>query len=383
MRILHTSDWHLGHTLCRYDRSAEQLDMLAQLREIVGAHRPDVMIVAGDIFHNPQPPVGAQTMLASFLTGLMNENPGMTTVITAGNHDSAARHEIFRVPWRQFGIHAVGTLGSLDKHIIEIPDKGFVVAVPYAHERNLPPEVFSKLLDQTARRNKQGLPVVLTAHLAVSGCDFSGHDRNADDDLSAVGGIDCRPLADFGKGYDYLALGHIHRSQSVPGSGGRARYSGTPLPVSFDEPSVHSVTIADIPAHGAKPEISEIEIGNPYPLVTLPTSGFADWERAKQLLTDFPADIPAYLRLNVEIDDFLPAGAEAEARAIAEKKACRFCLINTRRKDRNPERSERGITIQEFREEAPIEIARRYAADAGIEFDAELQKLFAEIVTGL
>lgn len=380
MRILHTSDWHLGHSLCRYDRSEEQTAMLRQIRDIVEHHRPDVMLVAGDIYHNPHPSAGTQMMLADALVDLHELHPEMRVVITAGNHDSAARHEIFRQPWRRLGVHAIGNIGLPDDHIIEIPGRGYVVAVPYAHERNIPPDFFRELLDEVTRRNTDNRPVVMTAHLTISGCDYSGHERSSD---MTAGGIDSRPLSDLGRGYDYLALGHIHRRQTIPGSDGRARYCGTPLPVSFDETGTHVVFIVDLHGHGISPSVTGIEINNPHPLVTLPTSGFTGWEQAKKLLTEFPDDIPAYLRLNVETEDFLPAGAEAEAREIAGHKQGRFCYINVRRKESHGNPAAGTISIQEFREEAPVDIARRYAADAGIIFDDEMESMFNEIVADL
>ena len=118
--------------------------------------------------------------------------------------------------------------------------------------------------------------------------------------------------AQMGDGYDYLALGHIHHGQFVHSGKHNVRYCGTPLPVSFDETFTHSVTMVEIGRHGEKPIVTEIEIENPHSLVTLPTDGFTTWEEAKELLVKFPDNIPAYIRLNVEVDDFLPLEAQAE-----------------------------------------------------------------------
>ena len=97
MKILHTSDWHLGHTLYNYDRTEEQADMLRQMTEIVEKHKPDVFLLSGDVYHTPQPSAAVQTMFTDAMVRIHDANPGMTIVVTAGNHDSGTRHEIFRV----------------------------------------------------------------------------------------------------------------------------------------------------------------------------------------------------------------------------------------------------------------------------------------------
>lgn len=376
MKILHTSDWHLGHSLYNYDRTEEQMAMLVQMVKIVDKEKPDVFLLCGDVYHTPQPSASVQTMFTNALVEIHNANPNMTIVITAGNHDSGTKHDIFKTPWKALKVYTVGNIDSknLEDLIIDIPGQGYVVAVPYVSERNMPHDFFQNLLDMAAERNKAHLPVVMTAHTTVSGCDFSGHDNASE---YVVGGIDSHLIEDFGSGYDYLALGHIHHAQFVRGSHHRVRYSGTPIPISFDENYPHSVTIVELNEHGEQPIVREIEITTHRPLVTLPKDGVATWEDAKYLLQTFPNDIEAYIRLNVEVDTFLPAEANAEALILAENKKCRFCVINARRlnKDR---REPKVMSVQEFKTEKPIDIAERYAEDIGIVFDDDMKELFNE-----
>lgn len=378
MKILHTSDWHLGHTLYNYDRTEEQRAMLEQMAEIVRTEKPDVMLVCGDVYHTAQPSAAVQTMFTESLVAIRDANPGMTIVVTAGNHDSGTKHEIFRMPWRALKVHAIGKVdrNSPDYHIIEIPGKGYIIGVPYCNESNLPENFFQNMLDVVNERNTEGLPVVVTAHTTVKGCDFTGHDNVTD---YTVGGINYIEVDQFGNGYDYLALGHIHHAQFVHTGKHNARYSGTPLAVSFDESYPHTVSIVDLNRHGEKPEVHTKEILNPRPLVTLPSTGTADWEEAKRLLAEFPDNLPAYVRLNVEIDNFLPVEANAEANAITAKKQCRFCHINVRRKATR-QTEDRAMSVQEFQAAEPIEIAQRYAEDSGITFDEDMSRLFGEVV---
>jgi exonuclease SbcD len=381
MKILHTSDWHLGHTLYNYDRTGEQLSMLQQMAAIVQEHQPDVFLLCGDVYHTPQPSASVQTMLTEALVSLHEVCPQMVIVVTAGNHDSGTRHEIFRTPWRALNVYAIGQTDrdNPDRHIIEVPGKGYVIALPYCNERNLPEGFIQQLLDSVAERNTMQWPVVMTAHTTVKGCDFTGHDHATE---MAVGGIDIQDLQQMGEGYDYLALGHIHRGQFVHSGRHNVRYCGTPLPVSFDETFAHSVTLVEMGKHGDRPGIETIGIANPHPLVTLPTDGFATWEEAKTLLGAFPNDIAAYIRLNVEVDDFLPVEAQAEAALLTADKQCRFCCINARRKATGRAEA-KVLSVQEFQAEKPIDIARRYAEDMGIDFDDEMRGLFNETMEKL
>lgn len=376
MKILHTSDWHLGHTLYNYDRTEEQMAMLLQMVDIVREEKPDVFLLCGDVYHTPQPSASVQTMFTNALVEIHDANPDMTIVVTAGNHDSGTKHDIFRTPWKALKVYTIGSVDANNKEdlIIEIPEQGYVIAVPYVNERNMPDGFFQDLLDIVAERNKANLPVLMTAHTTVSGCDFTGHENASE---YVVGGIDSHSLEDMGTGYDYLALGHIHHAQFVRGGHHRVRYSGTPIPVSFDENYQHSVSIVELNKHGEGPVVKEIEIQTHRPLVTLPKDGVATWKDAKDLLEGFPNDIEAYIRLNVEVDNFLPVEANAEALLLTEGKKCRFCVINTHRLKKDS-REAKVMSVQEFKTEKPIDIAERYAEDIGVEFDDDMKELFNE-----
>jgi exonuclease SbcD len=381
MKILHTSDWHLGHMLYNYDRTEEQQAMLRQMVTIVEEEKPDVFLLCGDVYHTSQPSAAVQKMYTDAIVAIHKANPGMTMVITAGNHDSGAKHEIFRTPWEALNVYAIGNLDKemWERHIIEIPGKGYVVAVPYANERNIPEGFFQQLLDEVTEKNTAGLPVVMMAHTTVKGCDFTGHDHATE---YTVGGIDSLDIEQLGHGYDYLALGHIHHEQFVHTGQHNVRYSGSPLAVSFDEAYPHSISMVEIGRHGEKPTMRQIEITNPHPLVTLPTEGLASWEDAKELLRNFPDDNPAYIRLNVEVDGFLPVEAYSEAQALTEGKQCRFCYINAKRKTEQQEDT-KVLSVQEFQAENPIDIAKRYAEYRGEKFDDEMVGMFREVLDAL
>ena len=379
MKILHTSDWHLGHTIYNYDRTEEQTDMLNQIVEIVNNERPDLFLLCGDVYHTAQPSASVQTMFVNALMNIHNANPEMTIVITAGNHDSGSRHEIFSAALETMKIYTIGNLTkeNFNKHIIEIPNKGYVIAIPYTHERNIPEGFFQQIIDYTIKQNTNNLPIIMSAHTTVKGCDFLGHDHASE---YTVGGIDAFDIDQMGEGYDYLALGHIHHEQFVHSGRHNVRYSGSPIQISFDENYPHSISIIEIDKHGDIPNTKKIEINNINPLVTLPTKGFTTWEEAKELLQNFPNDSRAYIRLNIEIEDFIPVDANATAINIANTKQCKFCYINAKRKTQINSEEISTMTIEEFQNESPINIVKRYTKDTNTIFNDEMIELLNAVI---
>lgn len=326
MKILHTSDWHLGHTLYNYDRTAEQQAFLRQLTRIVTEEQPDAMVVSGDIYHYSSPAAATQKMYTDAMLNIHQACPGMAIVVTAGNHDSSSKLEIDSSLWQHFGLNVVGNIErtaeevNLYKHIIEINNEKdnrlrhcraprLSAKLPLLDTETPRDQrqarFFQALLDEVKKRNTAQLPVVLMAHLSIEGSDRSGHDES-------IGGIEYVPLSAMGEGYDYLALGHIHCPQDIKGSHHHARYCGTPLPVSFDETYPHSVSIIEL-EKGAEPQISTREIENPIPLVTLPHDP-TPFEDALKLLEEYPEEKPAYLRLNVLTKGYLPPTATKKPR---------------------------------------------------------------------
>lgn len=393
MKILHTSDWHLGHTLYNYDRSREQQHFLSQLADIVAEERPDVMVVSGDIYHYSAPAAATQRMYTDAMLEIHLASPETTIVVTAGNHDSSSKLEVDSSLWHHFGLKVVGNIErtqeevNLEKHIIEVRNngelKGYVVAVPHVYPQNFPildtetpreqrqARFFQALLDEVEKMNNRHLPVVLMAHLSIEGSDRSGHDES-------IGGIEYVPLSALGNGYDYLALGHIHCPQYIKGSNQRARYCGTPLPVSFDETYPHSVSIILIEDN--QTEIRTREIENPLPLITLPHTP-VPFEDALKLLEEYPEETPAYIRLNVLIKDYLAPDCNERAANTAKGKACKFCYIKTNREQSSAESRLKHISIQEMQQMSPLEIAKLYFQEAeGEEMDEELSQLMETIV---
>lgn len=366
-KIIHTSDWHLGQNFYGYDRSEEQADFLSQLVDIVRQHQPDALLVSGDIFHTAAPSSAAVTLYVNAMLDIHNACPKMAIVVIAGNHDSASRLQCDSRLWELAGVRVLGGiardsegLADLDRHIIHVKGKGIVAAVPFAYPASFPlvndehvgsdqrqPVYFQSLLDHVNAQNPAQLPVVLMAHLAVNGSDFTGHE---------VGMMECVEVGVLGNGYDYAALGHIHRPQDVSE---RARYCGTPLALSFDEQCEHSVSIVEIDAHGSMPRVTTERIENIKPLRTIPAGPPVDFEAALEQLQVLVPDERAYVRLNVLVDRYLPNGAQERAALAVADKQCRFCEI---KKTAIVEASHAvsQMTMEEFNHKHPIEVAQQF-----------------------
>lgn len=346
MKILHTSDWHLGHTLHDHDREEEQRDFLQQLVTIIDRERPDAMVVCGDIFDRPQPPLWARELYTETLLKILDSYPAIQMVITAGNHDSKSSLQLEGKVWKRLNICVIGQVernedGSfnLSRHIVPVKDRdgqplGFIIAVPHIYESAFPvlsEEVpqeerqqyfYQALLDEAARQNPQGLPVVLTAHTAVSGSNFAGHDFN-----NYIGGIDTVGQETFGTGYDYLALGHIHQPQTLSGNGPAARYCGTPLTLHFDEHGNHGVTIVNL-EKDQQPDIKEITIKNCRPLLTIPNEA-APFNEVLAAISALPDNEKSYLRLHVLLDGPLPPNYIVSIQQTLQDKQAEYCCIKT------------------------------------------------------
>ena len=112
MKVIHTSDWHLGHILYNLDRNAEHEAFLGQLCKLVCTEKPDALLVSGDIFDSAQPSIPAQRLYNRMMIDIARKNPDTTIVVTAGNHDGASRQELFSELWDEaFNVKFIGKIG--------------------------------------------------------------------------------------------------------------------------------------------------------------------------------------------------------------------------------------------------------------------------------
>ncbi|HEX5598124.1 MAG TPA: exonuclease SbcCD subunit D [Micromonosporaceae bacterium] len=262
MRILHTSDWHVGKVLKGQSRIAEQVAVLAQVVEIARAEQPDLIIVAGDLYETAAPTPDATRVVTRALSAL--RATGAQLVAIGGNHDNGAALDALR-PWAEAaGIMLRGSVrDNAADHLIEGTtadgQRWRLVALPFLSQRYAVRAV--EMYDLTAAEATQtyadhlgrligrlsedfdrpGVVNLVTAHLTVVGGRMGGGEREAQSVLGyAV------PATIFPTNTHYVALGHLHRAQTVPGPC-PIRYSGSPFAVDFgEEENTPSVTIVEV-----------------------------------------------------------------------------------------------------------------------------------------
>ena len=243
MRLLHTSDWHLGRSFHREGMLAHQATYVDHLLEVVEAERVDVVLVAGDVYDRALPPVDAVALADEALSRLAASRARV--VVTSGNHDSARRLGFSSRLIDAAGVHlrtdpaGVGTPVLLEDHHGPVAVHGLPYLDPEAVREpwGLPERSHEATLTEAMRRvradlaTRPGTRSIVLAHAFVGG---SGRPEDMASDSErdiSVGGVSLVPLPVF-DGVDYVALGHLHGRHVLSGS---VRYSGSPLAYSFSE----------------------------------------------------------------------------------------------------------------------------------------------------
>jgi exonuclease SbcD len=279
---------------------------------------------------------------------------------------------------------------QVERHVLPIYDTNsqlcaYVVAVPYAAQRMIASDFYRRLNEYaTLQGDTDHVPVIFLGHLAASSCESTGHALdNFGKDAMYIGNIEAMEVSEIGLGYDYVALGHIHKAQNL---NERARYSGSPIAMSFDEVASdyrHSISIVEIEARGAMPNIREVEIATCLPLVNIPAAEAATWDRVLQELTNFPSDIPARIRLNVLLqgDDVLPYDHEWKVNEALLGKSARHCETNVQRVQTELASNHKShemvrMELAELLHMQPIDVARKWMERQGQEMTPEMEQLF-------
>lgn len=243
MKLLHTSDWHLGRSFHGVGTLAAQRRFADQLLATVEAENVDVVLLAGDVYDRALPNVDVVNLFDEILSRL--NSAGVPIVVTSGNHDSAIRLGFGGRIMERAGVHLRTRVADLDKPILlpltagkEGPQLA-IYGIPYLEPRLVAEELGTTTATHfgvtAAASNKitadlgtrpAGTAAVVLAHTFASGGISSASEREL-----SVGGVGAVPL-DLFDGFTYTALGHLHGRQKLSES---VRYSGSPLPYSFSE----------------------------------------------------------------------------------------------------------------------------------------------------
>ncbi|WP_241503954.1 exonuclease subunit SbcD [Pelagibaculum spongiae] len=256
LRILHTSDWHLGQHFFGKSRDAEHAAFIDWLLSHVEQYQVDALIIAGDIFDTGTPPSYARTRYNQFVVAL--SQIGCQLVVLGGNHDSVATLHESRELLACLNATVIGTAqDDLSKQLVTLKNRagepaGILCGVPFLRQRDLlhsragdsaeekqqqlmfaMTEHYADLFELAQQRQQllkesADLPILATGHMTCVGGQLSESVREI-----YIGTLEAFPAKRFPKA-DYIALGHLHRPQKVASSE-HIRYSGSPLPLSFDE----------------------------------------------------------------------------------------------------------------------------------------------------
>ena len=272
MRILHTADWHIGQRLHERQRTDEHEKFLDWLLNTIQEHQVELLLVSGDIFDTALPSSDATNLYYRFLYRLFDETDAYT-VITAGNHDSARHLEAPREFLEMGRIYVVGLADDPTKCVFTFPRNNprvAVAAVPYLSESDLRHLSYETESDRNERYREwlkafyadcvaempAELPKILMGHLFVQGEKISDSERNVQ-----IGGATATHASDFPEDVNYVALGHLHRSQTIKHDDYPIRYSGSPIPLRFNETGYRKkVYLLEFSDDGALIQDEEIEI---------------------------------------------------------------------------------------------------------------------------
>lgn len=366
-RLIHSSDWHIGHELFSHEREAEHEAFLSWLLDRLIAEEADLLLVTGDIYDVANPPVSAMARLYAFLRDATTRCPNLQIVIIGGNHDSAARINLPAALLGPGRIHLVGSLPRVngtpdfDRMLVPLKDRtgmtaAWLAAVPYCRPGDMGsgglPELYENVLTAGAER-AEGLPLIVTGHLHVAEGDVSEHSERR----ITVGGEEAQATSLFDDRAAYVALGHLHRPQTIKGNT-LIRYAGSPFPLSATERLYrHSISIIDIALGSA--DAREEEIPRVVPFLTVPADGpkpIAEVEIAIQEL-DFDPELPRGLHPFVEVSvlvDGPEPNLQARVMAALEGKPLRLTRVSrvSAREPTNQSIAEREVDLAELLPEA-------------------------------
>ncbi|TWX73312.1 exonuclease subunit SbcD [Colwellia sp. C1TZA3] len=281
MRIIHTSDWHLGQHFYGKSRAREHQQFLTWLIEQSLSQQIDAIIVAGDIFDTGTPPSYAREMYFDFIAKLHQTHCQL--VVLAGNHDSVAMLTESQKILQQLSTRVISAVSdNMAEQVfvlnsLKTEQQAVICAIPFIRPRDIVKSYAGQSASEKQRSLQQAitghyqtlfsqaqtlshadqnedtrLPIIATGHLTTIGASTSESVRDI-----YIGTLEAFPASEF-PAADYIALGHIHRPQKVTKSE-NIRYSGSPIALSFDEANTQkSIVIAEF----KNGELSKIELSN-------------------------------------------------------------------------------------------------------------------------
>lgn len=360
MRILHTSDWHLGQNFYSKSRAAEHQAFLDWLLETAVEQQVDAIVVAGDIFDTGSPPSYARELYNRFVVNL--QQTGCHLVVLAGNHDSVATLNESREILAFLNTTVVASAGCAPQILNRRDGQPGAVLCPVPFLR--PRDIISSQAGLSGQEKQQhllgaitdyyqqqyeaactlrgdlALPIIATGHLTTVGASKSDAVRDI-----YIGTLDAFPAQNFPPA-DYIALGHIHRAQKIGGTE-HIRYCGSPIALSFDECGknkyVHRVDFLD----GKLASVEELTVPVTQPLAVLKGDLAAITEQLEQW-RDSEQSPPVWLDIEITTDEYLH-DMQRKIQALTETLPVEVLLVRRSREQRERMLSnERRETLSEL-----------------------------------
>ncbi|NYH11472.1 exonuclease SbcCD subunit D C-terminal domain-containing protein [Pseudomonas moraviensis] len=404
MRLFHTSDWHLGQNLHGQERDFEHACFLEWLLRQLKLAQPDVLLIAGDIFDTVNPPVKAQERLYDFIVSAHGQQPLLTIVMIAGNHDSGSRIELPAPLMRRLRTHALGRVlwlddGQLDAErlLLPLPNASgeiaaWCLALPFLRPAEVTGahlgdnylrgigQVHEWLIEAANAKRQPGQALVAISHAHMAGGSVSEDSERS----LIIGNAEALPASLFGPSISYVALGHLHKPQKVNGEE-RIRYSGSPIPLSFSEID-YKHQILDVVLDGET--LVSVESKQIPRSVDLRRLGPAPLAEILLQLADLPnIDLLAetqrqpWLEVRVRLDEPQP-DLRHQVESALQGKAVRLVRIAAEYAgNRGADGAEDGSALIELDQLTPQELfSRAWLDNYGSEVDEQTLKDFAELL---
>ena len=410
MRLIHTSDWHLGQTLHQFERYNEHEAFLTWLRTTLVTQEVDVLLISGDIFDTANPSASAQKQFYRFLQQAKIASPTLQIVIIAGNHDSPGRLEAPAPLMESLDATVIGFIprlenGDIDLQRLVIPlhDKqhritAWCLAIPFLRPGDVPRVEGARdpYMEGIALLYRQATDYALSvrqddqAIIALGHCHMVGGEVSESSERPIViGGTEALSANVFDTSIAYAALGHLHLAQKV-GKKDHLRYCGSPIPLSFAEVDYqHQVLQIDLDGDTVT-QITSLPVPRSVELLRIPRQ---PQSLAKVLVAltaiDIPQDTPPnsmpFLEVRVLLDVPEPTLRATIEQAI-EGKRVRLAKIDTHFTHASAEKSDIQ-RLEELEKLQPQQIferlyQRKYGTKDPSEIPAEITTAFAELLLG-
>ncbi|WP_139558406.1 exonuclease SbcCD subunit D [Methylotetracoccus oryzae] len=406
MRLLHTSDWHLGQSLHQFERTYEHDRFLDWLAGTIESEQPDALLLCGDVFDNANPSSAAQRQLYRFLSAARARAPWLQVVLIGGNHDSPGRLEAPSPLFDAFGITVVGHVTraddgriDLDRLLVPLPDRAgriraWCLAVPYLRPGDVPAgdadtgyaggvaRLYRELLERALARRESGQAIIALGHCHMHGGAVSEESERR----IVIGGAEALSADLFDMRLAYTALGHLHRAQTIAGRW-NVRYSGSPLPMSFTEIDYpHQVVRIDLDGEKAA-AIEPLRIPRAVDLLRIPPQPEPAASVLDTLahldLPQLPTEAQPYLEVRVRLDAPEP-GLRARIEAALADKPVRLAKIETTYPGTGALGAETpALSLNDLGRLEPVTIFRRlYARQYDAEPPEPLLHAFGELLEG-